>query len=76
MKVAKFGDKIPKLATLVWCFWTVVQSVSLSTEISKTDKHDRWRAFLYFNFMLYIVIGIVIYCIGEAEINQLEREMF
>lgn len=24
----------------VWCFWTVVQSVSLSTEISKTDKHD------------------------------------
>ncbi len=26
--------------------------------------------------MFYIVLRIVIYCIGEAEMNPLEREMF
>jgi len=50
-----------------WCFWT--QSVSLSTEINKTEKHEGLAAgerfFLYRNFIHYIVLSvpeIVIYC--------------
>lgn len=45
-----------------WCFWA--QSVYLSTEISKTEKHEGLAAgehFLYCNFIHYIVPS-VIYC--------------
>lgn len=58
-----------------WCFWA--QSVSLSTEISKTEKHEGLAAgehFLYCNFIHYIVPELW-FIVVEVEMNELEREM-